>query len=116
MTYATSLAVNKRTGGTFRRNQNSAAVSRPKRIFGPVSNSVVLIVLVVLLGLLYLTQVTKTNAHGYELEAAQERQAALMEEHDELEIAAARLRAVDRVAGSEAAQEMVSATPRDTVR
>lgn len=115
MTYATSLALNRRAA-PLRRNQNSAAFARPKRVFGPVSNAVILIVLVCLLGLLYLTQVTKTNAYGYELEAAEEKQAQLTEEHDELQITSARLRSVDRVAESEAAKDLASVSPQDTLR
>ena len=41
------------------------------RAFGPISNSIILIVLACLLGLLYLTQVTKTNTYGYQINGLQ---------------------------------------------
>lgn len=115
MTYATSLALNRRAG-QLTRNQNSAVFRRSGRAIGPVSNAIILIVLACLLGLLYLTQVTKTNAYGYELSNAEEKQAQLAEEHNELEITSARLQSLDRVKNSEVAKKLTPATPKDTVR
>jgi hypothetical protein len=115
MTYASSLAVG-RKGGYASRNQNSAAFQRSGKAIGPVSNTIILIVLACLLGLLYLTQVTKTNAYGYEISELEAEHASLLEAHDDLEIAAARLQAPERVQNSEVAQNLVSATPKDTVR
>lgn len=118
MTYSQSLAVGRKTINTGRvgRNQNNTAFKKPSRTLGPVSNTVILIVLACLLGLLYLTQVTKTNAYGYDLSQLEEEQATLQEEREELEIASARLQSLDRAQNSEVAQAMVTTAPQDTLR
>lgn len=83
---------------------------------GPISNTVMLIVLACVLGLIYLTQVTKTNAYGYQINNLQEQQTALQSEHDDLEVASARLQSLDRVQASAAAQGLVAAAPTGTVK
>lgn len=114
MTYSSSLAVNRtRFAG---RNQNSVSFRAQTRTLGPVSNTIVLIVLACLLGLLYLTQVTKTNAYGYQINSLQEKQAQLKTEHDELEVASARLQSLSRVQNSTVAKSLVSVAPSATVK
>lgn len=114
MTYSTSLALSRqRYSG---RNQNSTSLRPKENTLGPVSNAIVLIVLSCLIGLMYLTQVTKTNAYGYQVNGLQEQQAALINEHDELEVASARLQALERVKNSQPAKDLVAATPSDTIR
>ena len=114
MTYSSSLAVNRsRFAG---RNQNSVSFRVQARTLGPVSNTIVLIVLACLLGLLYLTQVTKTNAYGYQINSLQEKQTQLKTEHDELEVASARLQSLSRVQNSAVAKNMVSVAPSSTVK
>src|SRR4051812_47547606 len=96
MTYASSLALG-RSRAFAGRNQNAVSFQSRERTLGPVSNTVILIVLACLLGLFYLTQVTKTNAYGYKINSLQQQQSQLKEEHDNLEVASARLQSVDRV-------------------
>lgn len=115
MTYSSSLAAGRKNTG-LSRNQNTASFRGRDRALGPVSNTVILIVLACLLGLLYLAQVTKTNAYGYKINSLQQEQTQLKEEHDDLEVASARLQSVDRVQTSEAAKNMVAVTPVATVR
>lgn len=98
------------------RNQNSVPFQTQTRVLGPVSNSIILIVLACLLGLLYLTQVTKTNAYGYQINSLQERQTQLKSEHDDLEVASARLQSLSRVQASDAAKGMVSVAPSATIQ
>jgi hypothetical protein len=90
--------------------------STSERAFGPISNTIILIVLGLLLGMLYLTQVTKTNAYGYQIDSLQKQQAELKTQHDDLQVAAARLQSVDRVQNSEVAKGLVSVAPSATVR
>src|SRR5579871_4784075 len=109
MTYSSSLAVNRtRFSG---RNQNSVSFRVQERTLGPISNTIMLIVLACLLGLLYLTQVTKTNAYGYKINDLQQQQAQLKSEHDDLEVANARLQALDRVKTSSVATSLTAVTP-----
>lgn len=114
MTYSSSLAVNRtRFSG---RNQNSVSFKTKARTLGPVSNTITLIVLACLLGLLYLTQVTKTNAYGYQINSLQQKQSQLKREHDDLEVASARLQSMSRVQNSQVAKSMTPATPSATVQ
>lgn len=110
MTYSSSIAASRR--GYVRRNQNSVRFRASGRALGPVSNTIILIVLACLVGLLYLTQVTKTNSYGYTINNLQEQQAELKDQKANLEVEAARLQALNRVADSEVAKSMVSVAPK----
>ena len=113
MTYSSSLAVGRqRFAG---RNQNTTSFRETERTIGPISNTIILIVLACILGLLYLTQVTKTNSYGYKIDALNKQQSDLQQEHSELEVASARLQALDRVKNSEVAKNMVSVAPAATI-
>jgi hypothetical protein len=72
--------------------------------------------LALVLGLLYLTQVTKTNAYGYEINSLREEQTRLNQEHDDLAVASARLQSVDRVQESQEAKGLVSVASSATVQ
>lgn len=114
MTYSSSLAMNRsRFSG---RNQNLVTARTSVRTLGPVSNTITLIVLACLLGLLYLTQVTKTNAYGYQINSLQQSQSQLKDEHDDLQVSSARLQSLSRVQESAVAKNMVSVAPSATVQ
>lgn len=98
------------------RNQNSVSFRARERTLGPVSNTIILIVLACLLGLLYLTQVTKTNAYGYTINSLQQQQAQLQTEHANLEVASARSQSLDRVESSAPAKNLVPVAPSGTVQ
>lgn len=109
MTYSSSLAMNRtRYGG---RNQNSVSFRAETRRLGPVSNTIVLIVLACLLGFAYLTQVTRTNAFGYQINDLQQQQSQLQTENQNLQVAAARLQSLSRAQTSSVAKELVPVTP-----
>lgn len=114
MTYSSSLAVGRQRFAA--RHQNAVNFKEQARTIGPVSNTIILVVLSCLLGLLYLTQVTKTNATGYKIDSLQTQYVELQKEHDDLELSAARLQSMDRVASSEAAQSLVTVAPAATLR
>jgi len=113
MTYSSSLAVGRQRFA--RRNQNATSFQSGERTLGPISNAVILIVLACLLGLLYLTQVTKTNSFSYGINALNEKQKELQEEHNDLEVASARLQALDRIKNSEVAKQLISVAPAATL-
>lgn len=113
MTYSSSLAVGRQRFA--RRNQNATSFQSGERALGPISNAVILIVLACLLGLLYLTQVTKTNSFSYGINALNEKQKELQEEHNDLEVASARLQALDRIKNSEVAKQLISVAPAATL-
>ncbi len=114
MTYSSSVAVGRQRYAV--RNHNSVSFKASAKALGPVSNTIILIVLACLLGLLYLSQVTKTNAYGYQINNLQQQQASLENEHSSLQVASARLQSLDRVQSSAPAQKMVAVTPSGTVQ
>jgi hypothetical protein len=114
MTYSSTLALGRQQ--MVQRGQNSITFrSRDKRL-GPVSNTIILIVLACLLGLLYLTQVTKTNAYGYTINKLQEQQTQLQDQHDDLAVASARLQSLDRIQNSQAAKSLTGVAPAGSVQ
>ena len=114
MTYSSSISMGRRRFAT--RHQNAVDWSEHAKALGPVSNTLILVVLSCLLGLLYLTQVTKTNANGYKVDGLDKQYSQLQKEHEELELSAARLQSLDRVASSKPAKELVSVTPTAALR
>lgn len=114
MTYSSSVAMSRRVA--VRRNQNVVSFEQAARTIGPVSNTIILIVLACLIGLLYLTQVTKTNSYGYKINSLQQRSNALRDEHADLEVSAARLESLDRVKNSQPAKNLVSTAPAATIQ
>src|SRR5262245_6902745 len=115
MTYSSALALGRRQA-VYGRNKNVLPFSPRDKALGPISNTIILIVLAVVLGLLYLTQVTKTNAYGYQINSLRQEQAKLSAEHDDLAVASARLQAVDRVQDSDQAKALVSVAPVATLQ
>lgn len=114
MTYSSSLAMSR--GRYAGRNQNTATFRVEERTLGPISNTIVLIVLACLLGLLYLTQVTKTNAYGFQINKLQEQASSLQSQHDDLEVASARLQSLPRVQNSAEAKALTPVAPSDTIQ
>jgi hypothetical protein len=114
MTYSSSVAMSRR--GVARKNQNSVSFTAASQTLGPVSNTIILLVLACLIGLLYLTQVTKTNSYGYTINALQEQQTKLQNQQTDLEVTAARLQSLDRVASSSAAKSLVATSPAGSIQ
>ncbi|MEI9913574.1 MAG: hypothetical protein WDN66_00970 [Candidatus Saccharibacteria bacterium] len=113
MTYSSSLAMNRtRYSG---RNKNSVSFAITNRKIGPVSNTIILVVLACLLGLIYLTQVTKTNTYGYQIEGLQTQQQQLESQKQNLEVAQAQLQSLGRAQNSSVAKSMVAVTPSATL-
>jgi hypothetical protein len=99
-----------------RRHQNAVSFAEASKTLGPISNTIILIVLACLIGLLYLTQVTRTNSFGYTINSLQTKQSDLKSQQDDLQITAARLQSLDRVASSQAAKKLVSVAPSGTLQ
>jgi hypothetical protein len=114
MTYSSSLAMNRsRFSG---RNQNTITLRTQERTLGPISNTIILIVLACLLGLLYLTQVTKTDGFGYQINNLQQQQVTLKDQQENLQVASAQLQSLNRVQSSTVAKNMTAVTPSATVQ
>lgn len=93
------------------RQQNISRANTQTRTLGPVSNTIVLLILACLLGLLYLTQVTKTNALSYQLADLRTKETQLKDENNELQVNAARLLSLERAEQSEVAARLVTVEP-----
>ena len=115
MTYSSSLALQRKTAFAGR-NQNAVSFRSRERTLGPISNTIILVVLACLLGLLYLIQVTKTNAYGYKINSLTTQQQQLKAQHDDLEVASAQLQSLDRVQNSDVAKSLVATAPSATVQ
>jgi uncharacterized membrane protein len=109
MTYSASVTMSR--ARFSHKGQNTVTFVREDRRMGPVTNSIVLVVLVCLLGMLYLTQVTHTNSLSYKINSLQKKQADLKDEKQNLELSSARLQSIESIKSSQAASKLVSATP-----
>ena len=105
--------MNRRSYG--RRNQNTVMFASQSKTLGPISNTIILILLSCLIGLLYLTQVTRTNVFGYTINSLQRQQASLQNERDNLAVNSARLQSLDRVSNSQVAKNLVSSAPSGSI-
>jgi hypothetical protein len=92
------------------RNQNLVPFQTGTKL-GPVANAVLIGLLVALLGLLYLTQLTKTSSFSYEINQIDVQKTQLAAEQDNLKVENARLQSLSRIKNSEVVAAM--ATPVD---
>jgi hypothetical protein len=115
MTYSSSLAVGRHQRFASK-NQNTTTFRGREKAIGPVSNTIILIVMACLLGLLYLTQVTKTNAFSYRLNDLRKQQTSLQSERDQLEVDSARLQSLARIKDSQVTKNLVSVAPSATLQ
>ena len=93
------------------RNQNLAVFQNGRKL-GPVAHTVLVVLLVAFLGLLYLTQLTKTSTFGYKLNEINNEKTQLVAAQDDLKVENAKLQSLARVQNSRVAAKMT--TPADT--
>lgn len=98
-----SLAL--RENRMWRRNQNTTRFA-PSVALGPVTHTVLVALMIAVLGLIYLTQVTKTSTYGYQIDELETKRSALLAERQDLENENARLQALERVKNSRVASAM----------
>lgn len=107
-TFSSSRRQRQATAGRqWQRNQNTVAFTA-KAGLGPVAHTIIIALLVAVLGLIYLSQVTKTSSYGYEIDRQNNEMAALTAERQDLEVENARLQALSRVADSAVAKAMTA--------
>ena len=97
--------------GGWGRNQNLVEYKSGAKL-GPVANMVVIVLLCALMGLLYLTQLSKTGSYSYELNDINEKKTELAAEQDNLKVENARLQSLSNIKSSEVANAMT--TPVNT--
>jgi hypothetical protein len=114
MSSSTTLTINlptNRTSQAWRRNQNNVRHQLTAGL-GPISHTVLIAIMLCILGLIYLTQITKTSAYGYQINDLKNKQEKLVSEKRDLEVESARLQALERVKNSDVAKAMT--TPTET--
>lgn len=116
MSSPTTLTINMqpasgRSSAAWRRNQNTVRHQLTSGL-GPISHTVLIAIMLCILGLIYLTQITKTSAYGYQINDLKNKQEKLADQKRDLEVESARLQALERVKNSDVAKAMTS--PRET--
>ena len=113
MTYYTPSYAMRQTRPTTsasasRRNQNTVRFNVSSSRLGPISNMITLALILCLLGLMYLTQITKQTSYGYEVNNLETQKSQLLSEQESLEVESARLQALERVQNSKVAKRLVT--------
>jgi hypothetical protein len=104
---ATEFRARREPTTKWQRNQNTVAYAAPVRM-GPITHTVVVALMVAVLGLVYLSQVTKSSTFGYTLQQQNDTLASLAAEQQDLEIENARLQALNTVRDSNVAKAMTT--------
>lgn len=87
-----------------------------RRGLGPISNALFLAVILTLMGLMYLSQVTKASDYSFTISSLENRKAELTQENQALNIEAARLSSIDSVQKSEVAKALNEPSSVEFVR
>ncbi len=90
----------------LRRNRNYVKHGSKTATLGPVTNILFIAVLVSILGLIYLTQVTKTSSYGYEVNELKTTRQDLVKENQSLRVESARLQALQTIKTSSVAKSL----------
>lgn len=94
-----------RSARTYRRNQNVVSFATTKAL-GPVAHTVLIALMLAVIGLIYLTQITKTSTYGYQINDLETKKSELLSKKQDLEVENARLQALERVSQSDVAKAM----------
>lgn len=105
-----------RQARNMRRGQNTIRFDATKPGLGPVSHTIILAMILAIIGLLYLTQITKTSSYGYQVNELNDRKQALIEENEALTVESARLQAIERVKNSDVAKNLGNPNRTDFVQ
>lgn len=105
-----------RQARNMRRGQNSVRFDATKPGLGPVSHTIILAMILAFIGLLYLTQITKTSSYGYQVSELDNRKQELIEENEALTVESARLQAIERVKNSDVAKNLGNPSSTDFVQ
>lgn len=89
------------------RNQNTTRFQSAVKL-GPVAHTVLVALMIIVLGLIYVTQATRTTGYDYEAQKIDSQIADLNEQKGELEIENARLTALETVKTSSVAKQMTT--------
>ncbi len=114
MTYSSAIFTSVNSNSTaaraanMRRGQNNARFTSSFRSLGPITNAIILAILLCLIGLIYLMQTTRTNTYGYDINTLKSKKVQLEQESESLQVESARLQSVERVKTSPVAATMTA--------
>lgn len=108
-TYTSRRQQNWQKPQSYGRNKNMA-VFQPSVKLGPVAHTILIALMILVLGLIYLTQATKPTSYGYEAQKVDAEIAELENKKTDLEVENARLTALESVENSGVAKEMTNPT------
>lgn len=116
MSNSTTFMLSRSHGSAWQRNQNTVRHSLSSKEFGPVAHTVIVVLLLCVMGLMYLTQINKTNAYTYPINNLQAKKDSLIAEQQQLKVEAARLGSLDTIKKSAMAGSMTTAAKTQTIR
>lgn len=105
MSYQSNNYYVSRRQQSYSRNQNTTRFESAIKL-GPVAHTVLIALMIIVLGLIYVTQATRTTGYDYQAQKIDSQIAALNEQKGELEIENARLTAIETVKKSSVASAM----------
>jgi cell division protein FtsL len=111
---STSYYVNRRQQNWSRNQNTTRYVSAIK--LGPVAHTVLVALMIIVLGLIYVTQATRTTGYDYEMQKIDSQIADYDQQKSELEIENTRLTALETVKNSSVAKEMTASTDTQYVQ
>ena len=97
------------------RNQNTTRFQSAVKL-GPAAHTVLVGLMIVVLGLIYVTQATRTTGYDYQVQSIDSQIAEYNEQKSELEVESARLTALESVKNSSVAKEMTTPTSTQYVQ
>ena len=104
----------RRENNKWQRNQNTVAYATTVKM-GPLTHTVLVALMVAVLGLIYLSQVTKASSFGYALQRQSDEMSSLTAQQQDLQIENARLQALNTVNDSSVAKAMTAPISAETV-
>ncbi|MDO4773734.1 MAG: hypothetical protein Q4A37_01245 [Candidatus Saccharibacteria bacterium] len=113
--HSTTTFTSRRAAPQMRRNQNATRFQSSVKL-GTVAHTVLVALMITILGLIYLTQATKTTAYSYEAEGLDAQLSELSAKKSELEVQNARLTALEKVKHSSVAAAMTAPETTEHIR
>lgn len=100
---------------SYSRNQNTTRFQSAIKL-GPVAHTVLVALMITVLGLIYVTQATRTTGYDYQAQKIDSQISELTQQKSELEVESARLTALENIKSSTVAHEMVQPASTQYVR
>lgn len=115
MSYSRTAPYMGRRQQSWGRNQNTARFVSPVKL-GPVTHTILVALMILVLGLIYLTQASGSAAYDYQASELDQKINELATKKADLEVENARLSALETVKNSNVAKAMSQPTSTEYVR